>query len=413
MNSETPEYRRITVPERWTLHSYYSLCPWAPDGSGRLLLSGADMNAREGEVLILSPENDILTRIGPIPLTESFWHTGFWQTWGPGAKTIYYQAGTLREPVMVKHDLSTGNEERLDGGMQGSPPFGEPIHSGLIGMLYGAGYGTGVYNPELFPVPIHERDKHGLFSHTFDPPRRELSLSVQDVLDTHPDRDKLLAADREVRARLGGDEGLTLMLYCLRWNRQGTRCLFYFGNHCVVKERGEPRVSYVMTADKDLKDIRLALDISFERRGVHWSWQADGERLIGYGPDPEGSKEGYALHQVRYDGTEYQKICGHGSGGHPSVSPANGRLVVTDESRIPGRVVFFDAATGRELAACSPGRVFGESEQSGRNPYRVCHHPVFSPDGKTVLVNTLNATGTGPLAQVATIDVRSLLEELG
>ena len=52
-------------------------------------------------------------------------------------------------------------------------------------------------------------------------------------------RDRILAAEKELQSRLGAHDGLTLMLYCVRWNRQGTRFLFYFGNHCVVKERGD------------------------------------------------------------------------------------------------------------------------------------------------------------------------------
>ncbi len=397
----------ISTPDLWTLHSYYTLCPWAPDDSGRLLLSGADREAGTGEVLVLSAAGEIENRIGPIPLTESYWHTGFWQTWGPDAKSIYYQAGTLRAPVMVRHDLTTGTELRLDGGMQGAPPDGEPIISALIGMLYGAGYGTRVYNPELFPIPVQQRDAHGLFEYAFDPPSRKLMLTVQEVLDQHPERERLLAADAETAARLGPGERLTLMLYCLRWNRQGTRCLFFFGNHCVVKERGEPRIAYVMTADRDFSETHLAVDISFDRRGVHWGWQADGEHLLGYGPDPDDGK--VCLCGVRHDGTGCRKLSSHASGGHPSTCPANPHLVVTDESSIPGRVVFIDTRTDTEIASCSPGRVFGPTEPPGRNPFRVCHHPVFSSDGRQVLVNTMNAGGHEPLAQAALIDAAPVL----
>ena len=42
--------RTIKLPGLWALHSYYTLPPWAPDNSGRLLLAGVDLATREGEV---------------------------------------------------------------------------------------------------------------------------------------------------------------------------------------------------------------------------------------------------------------------------------------------------------------------------------------------------------------------------
>ena len=38
--------RRIPVSGHWCVHSYYTLPPYAPDGSGRLLISGVDLSTR-------------------------------------------------------------------------------------------------------------------------------------------------------------------------------------------------------------------------------------------------------------------------------------------------------------------------------------------------------------------------------
>ena len=38
--------------DKWCLHSYYSLCPYAPDNSGRLLFSGCDPDTGVGKVYI-------------------------------------------------------------------------------------------------------------------------------------------------------------------------------------------------------------------------------------------------------------------------------------------------------------------------------------------------------------------------
>lgn len=214
-------------------------------------------------------------------------------------------------------------------------------------------------------------------------------MSVAEILDTHPDRDRIRASDVAIRERLGVGEGLTLMAYCVRWSPDGSRLLFYFGNHCTVAERGEPKLAYVMTADRDLSDVRVALDLSYGRPGVHWSWQSDGVHLIGYGPDVD-EPDRLCLAEVAFDGTDYRKISSHRSGGHPSVSAADDDLVVTDEGgKSTGAVVFLSRRTGKELDRVELPKFSAPSEPPGRNPQRVCHHPVFSRSGDVVLCNTL------------------------
>ena len=83
-------------------------------------------------------------------------------------------------------------------------------------------------------------------------------------------------------------------------------------------------------------------------------------------------------------------ISRHGAGGHPSISPTDHDLLMTDENFRPeGRIVFIDIPTGEEICAYSFPREYGTSVPYGRNPYRICHHPVFSQDGTKVLFNIL------------------------
>jgi len=385
------DIRSLPVENRWCVHSYYTLCPYAPDGSGRILLAGADLDGRLGEVLILSADGEVLDRFGRIPATSSFWHTGFWQSWSPDARRVYYQTGTMKAPRIVRRELATGAETAVDGDMEGVPPSGEPGISCSHGLLYAAGYGDGRFKPEEAPVPFLEREQHGMSEVFFDPPASKFVLTTQEILDRHPDRRRLLEAERDLQGRLGKGEGLTLMTYCVRWNRQGTRFLFYFGNHCVAKERGEPRLAYVFTADREFRDIRLALDLSFGRRGVHWGWQPDGDTMIGYGPHPEDPSKP-CLAEARYDGSGYRMLSEHRSGGHPSASPADPDLLVTDEGGPDGHgsVVFISRKTGEVAEKISLPKYAGEKEASGRNPMRVCHHPVFNSSGDRLLVNTLS-----------------------
>jgi hypothetical protein len=335
-----------------------------------------------------------LDQFGKQKVGGSFFHTGLWQAWGPEGKTVYYQAGggdQLR-PRMAMRELDTGREYVMDGDMEGAPLFGEPIISCLHGMLYAAGYGDRQYRPEQSPVPFQNRDDHGLFQYQPRIGKAELVMSVNEILASHPDRILLQQEDEKIKKRNGGQDGLTLMAYCARYSRDGERILFHFGNHCVVSEREEPKIMYLFTCDINLKNIRMVLDISFDKRGVHWSWQPDGEHLIGYGPIP-GQPGRSSLMEIKYDGTGYHALSDHNSGGHPSVSPADRNLIVTDAS-LPdnrGEVVLIDRRTGQATDhIILPKRSDeGQGIPPGRNRHWVCHHPVFNRDGTRILANML------------------------
>jgi hypothetical protein len=380
--------RNIVIPNRWSVHSYYTISPYAPDGSQRLLLAGADLESNTGEVFVLSRNGEITDCFGRNELNTGFYHTGFWQTWSPDARYVYFQGGTLTNPKIVRRDLNTGNEKVIEGDMEGAPPFGEPIYSGLMGMLYAAGYGDGLYKRSMAPVAFMDRGNHGLFQFDFKETNNKLLMSIEEMLDKHPLKNQIFKAEKEIKTRLGNKEGLTLMIYCVRWNSDGSRFLFYFGNHCVSSSRREPRLSYVFTASKDLKEIHMALDLSFGKPGVHWSWHPDGEHLIGYGPDPQDSTK-MCLAQVHYDGEDYKKIFDHSSGGHPSISPVDHDLLVTDTGGQPGEVLFINVKEQRIVKRIFLPRQNGKEVPTGRNRLRVCHHPVFNRDGSKVLVNIL------------------------
>ena len=392
--------RALPVKDRWCVHSYYTMCPYAPDGSGRILASGADLERGVGEVLVLSPDGDVLDRFGEHALSGGFYHTGWWQTWSPDSRFVYYQAGSLEKPKIAKHDLETGEAAYIEGDMEGAPPTGEPVLSGLLGMLYAAGYGDGIYKPHAAPVPFQARDKHGVFAYDFGTGESKLVLSVADLLASNYDREHLQATDEEIRSRLASDDGLTLMTYCLRWSPDGSRFIFHFGNHCVVAERGEPKVMQVIASDREMKTFHTTLDFS-SKRGTHWSWQPDNEHLIGYAGHPDDPSR-LCLAEIRYDGTGFRMLSEHGSGGHPSVSPVNPDLIVTDEF-VPGggAVVFISKSSGEEVGRVPLSRYIGETEPPGRNALRICPHPVFNRTGDRVLCNSM----PGKLSTLLEIEV--------
>ena len=381
--------RQIRVPGHWLIHSYYTLCPYAPDGSGRLLAAGADLDTRMGFVFVIDSDGKVLDRFGGHPVESGFFHTGHWQTWSPDCEFVYYQSGSLSQPTITRRHLASGQEITIDGDAEGVPPDGEPAVSALLGMLYAAGYGYGVYNPAIAPVPFEDRDNHGIFEYTFSPHSSKLRLSVNDIIAAHPRRDEFMKLDQELSRKNGTPAGLTLMAYCVRWNHNAERFLFYFGNHCVVKDRGEPRIACLFTCKRDFSDLRLALDMT-GTRGVHWSWHPDGVHLVGYGcpPDNQDPSRGCCVSIVKYDGTGFRKLCGHHGGGHPSVSPSNHRLLVTDDG---GELIFWDIEHDRCVESqFFPARNREDICSAERSEFRVCHHPVFSRDGSKVLFNVLD-----------------------
>jgi hypothetical protein len=382
--------RPLPVPDRWCVRAYYTASPYAPDGSGRILMAGADLGSRLGEVLILSRDGQVLDRFGELPITAPWFHSGFCQEWSHDAQAVfyrYYDQGDQSRPRIARRDLATGRETVIPGDAENMPPPGTPILGGGQAMLCAAGHTDHTYHPEWAPVPFQERERHGIFEYTLDPPSERLRLSVAQVLEQHPQRDRLLAWDRDVRERMGPDDGLTLMLYSVRWNATGSRCLFYLGNHTVRGVRDEPRVGYIMTADRDLREMRLAVDLTLDRPGNHWSWHPDGEHVIGNGPDLDDEQK-ICIAQVRYDGTDYRRLSSYTGGGHPSVCPVDHNLLVTDTYRYPnGEVAFVDLERDRVIQRHTLPRA--TRELPGRHEYRCDHHPSFSRDGRRVLVNTL------------------------
>lgn len=384
----------------WRVHAYYTLCPEAPDGSGRVLLACADLQTGRAQVCVAGPDGQILDRFGDVPVGSAFWHTGLWQSWSPDAQYVYYQTGSGEKPSVTRRALESGREDTIaDADLEGAPTGYAPPMSGMLGMLYAAGYADGHYHPEQSPIPFDARDAHGLFVYDFDRLKRRLALSVQQALQAVPDA-RLAAWDQAQQARTGN--GLTLMIYCVRWSPDGSRLLFHLGNHCVDKRRGEPRVLKIFTADADLQNIRMALDLC-EKPGVHWSWQPDGQSLVGYGPDPQDATR-LSLCAVQADGSNFRRLSQHASGGHPSIHPANPFIALTDTGTEPGEVLLLDLREDRVLWSTRQARTWGE-QTPGRNPNRVCHHPVFARDGRSVYFNRME----GPRSQLVRV---SLPEEV-
>lgn len=376
------------VPQRWAVSSYYTLSPEAPDGSGRVLLAAADLETRIGGVYVFDAAGNILNHFGDHPVESMFFHTGLWESWSPDGRFVYYQSGSLTRPEVTRRELATGREITVaDVDFEGAPPHGEPVISGLPGMLYAAGYGYGIYNASLAPVPFEQRDRHGIFAFDFSgtPPR--LCLSVAELLAVHPDRERLQALDRELAQRTGTATGLTLMAYCVRWSPDSRNFLLYFGNHCVDPARGEPQISHLFTCSRDFRDLRFVLDIS--GRGVHWSYNPDGRSLVGfYRPDGE---EAGSIHRFDCATGQLEKLYTPvRGGGHPSLSPANPHIGVNDMQS--GVLELFDTRSHQAVDRIAlPCIMEGYHPVNNlRNEFRCCHHPVFTADGRHLYSNTLN-----------------------
>ncbi|MEF3307057.1 hypothetical protein [Paenibacillus sp. GYB003] len=109
--------RPLSVADRWCVHSYYTVSPYAPDGSGRVLMAGGNLETQTGEVLIVSSGGRVLDRFGRAALHSGYFHTGYWQTWSPDGKYVYYQSGSLDKPLIVRRELASGEELVMEGDM--------------------------------------------------------------------------------------------------------------------------------------------------------------------------------------------------------------------------------------------------------------------------------------------------------
>ena len=370
----------------WSLLSYYTTCPEAPDGSGRVLYAAADMRKKKGYVVIADENGAVLDKFGGTPLSGSFWHTGLWQSWSPDCRYVYYQSGSGARPSVTRRELSAGVEVTIEGAdMEGAPTGNAKVTSGLLGMLYAAGYGDGHFYPDMAPVPFMRRDRHGLFVYDFDTGSSRLALSVEEIMEIVHDP-RLAQWDREQKQKTG--DLTTLMAYCLRWSPDGKKCMFHFGNHCVDKKRGEPKIMYILTADADLGNVRLALDLNGARTGVHWAYEPDGEHLVGYGWR-DGHPGTMYLSEVRDDGAGYHALSDIVTGGgHPSLHPHRRDLAVTDNFGEKGTIAIVDL-NGDTVVWKTFQPQSGGAVVPGRNPSHVDNHPVFSRDGRSLWFNRM------------------------
>ena len=223
----------------------------------------------------------------------------------------------MLHPRVTLYDITNGRDYTIDADMEGTPSNSDRFMYGCRDVLR-RGYADGCYHPELSPIPFAARDRHGLFRASVKENSNELVISVERLLDIHPRREELLKSDLEV------DGGLTLMVYCARYDRIGRHIMFHFGNHCTDKRRGEPKVMSLYTADCDadgnISNLHCALDMSYDGDGVHWSWANDRSLLGYYNYNGKGvlagiDADGQNL-RILSDGTPY--------GGHPSYRRATG-----------------------------------------------------------------------------------------
>lgn len=373
------------IPGQWTISSYYTLMPLAPDNSGRLTLAACDLKTQVCSVFILDEDGKILDNFGHRKAESMFYHTGSWESWSPDCRYIYYQSGTLTKPSVSRYDIEKKSVITLDGvDLEGAPPSGEPILGGLPGMLYAAGYGYNVYNPSLCPISFEERDRHGIFQFGFDGKEPQLEYSINDILSFHPMKDDLLSLDRELAEKYNRVCGLSLMAYCVRFSPNGEHFLLYFGNHCVVPDRNEPRISHIFYGKRGSKELHFAIDVS--GRGCHWSIQDNGSLMGFYRADGDDRQHIYIFDPKdkklsRIASPEF-------GGGHPSLSPVRPDICVNDENH-PQIVRLWDKKSNSAVASIElPCRVPGFVPQGTvRDHNRCCHHPRFTPDGRYILSN--------------------------
>lgn len=346
---------RLETPFLHALHAYQGLCPWSPDG-GALLYAGFNSLEEPAHIVV----RDLWTG-RDFPLGRSArcdFHTAAYQQWILSGSAIIY-----REEA----DGIRGSRLLPAPGSDGTPAFYPRLNIRQVAASTERGYGYSMEDPvcamrvdfrtgEVEPFfttaeaarhlpPEIAEDCAWNFSHFVSNPQETLAFVKISKPDPHRQRPGQM-----------NDWG-ALLVYDLR---AGTfRCLG-------------------------------------DRISGHPQWLPDGRHILNIMQPLDGSDNRWLVTQDAHTG-EVRRLVDHPieGAGHPVVS-SNGQYLAIDAypaSHLECPVYLIEMATGRltEVARL-PHSTRLSNTYNPRTIFRANPHPVWSPDGRSLLVNT-NGSG--------------------
>ncbi|MGA0546266.1 hypothetical protein ACO2Q1_13410 [Brevundimonas sp. VNH65] len=400
---------RVSRAGHPAIHRFYDTWPISPSGRYLALTEFArdDILPEPGdtaEVVVRDLENgDVVYRSA-----TRAWDTqlGAQVQWGATDRQLLFNDMSISDwnPFGVVADISSSSTRRLDRPIYMVSPSGRLAASPCLKRIFDVQPGYGVITPKAHRAAIaYAPDDDGIYITDIETGRSTLWLSISEMIARLPDA-------LQTPARLGG----RFFVFHTKWS-PGERDLMI-----VLRCRmpGAKRtLNWLVVADLEKSDIRIAVSPSTWSGGHHPNWYPDGSRILMNLTTPfrrtrlrnlaSTLKRGagkiglklsispYTLRLVSFrpDGSDLTTISDHVLGsGHPTWHGAS-RAVLTDA--YPYEDVAFGDGTvplrwtpeGAETSECLIRIHTTPRFEGPRREWRVDPHPAWSPDQRWFVFN--------------------------
>ena len=373
--------RIVTPGDGAYMHTFFDVCPLS--ASGRYLAVTRLPFEHRGpypgdmaEICVIDLEQASI---------ETVYRTGGWALqlganiqWHPGDDRFLFcneLAGGRGVGVMIDREQRT--HRLYDAPFYAIDPAGRYMLGPALDLVNRTQYGYGVPEPLLGRRRLRHgaSSTEGIWRTDLDSGESELLVSIEQLVEASPARDLLMTG--------------TNILFHTKINRQGDRVFQVLRSMDLADRPGAVR-SRIMSLDPDGSDMREALPHqAWDRGGHHPSWLGDGRTIL-MNLVPPGDD---TIRFVRIDDRSgLVSALGPWRGsGHPSID-SRGRFLVTDaylnegfgrpDGTAPLRRI--DLETGEEhhllQLDCGPPNLRAR---------RVDPHPVWSRDGRQVVMNSV------------------------
>lgn len=376
----------VTPNAGGSIHRFFDTSPFSPSGRYMAVLrvpqeERLPQAGEKAEVVLI----DLHTAEERVVAETSGWEfqLGANINWGADDQALFFNDVDVNywEPIIIKLNPHTGEQQQLEGSIYRISPNGKTIISACAKRMRRTQFGYGVVIPdERVARNIGLSNEDGLYSTDVKSGKKKLLISIKEVFDA--------TMDKEEQAFY--ENGECYGFHC-KYNPQGDRLLFTMRWFPAGQTSPWNMIStktlkfWVVTMKFDGSDLHIAVGPEqWIKGGHHINWFPDGEHLsMNLGLDGDGQ---LYLVRVRYDGTGLRKIISSIPGsGHPTVYPGE-RYVLTDtyekektafgDGTVPLRWIDLNNKTEQTLVRIN----VANSASKENSSFRVDPHPAWSPD---------------------------------
>ncbi len=345
MNSPYP-VRRLSDPEKHSVHAYYDVCPESPDGTRLTWFEFEDEVPGPGHPVVADRNGQ--TRRAIDARVNGIGHVGGFSTFFSNTHLAWTE-GREGEGATVVRDLDSGQERRVKGRVR---QFSQANGKGFF-----------MHKPAA-------ANPHGLMQEVSIVP---LMGSGDEARFSVPD------AAAVVPGEVPPAE--TLQLQNTKWSPDGSLFMVVFTNEWHrLRHPGSSLFKTILVGNADGSGLRFLAHF-----GHHPIWKPDGSGILSHCFNKEGQQD------LVFDPLvgERQVLRKSFPGVHATLHPSRELIVTDTHGKDSARIVLVDAGTWDEtvLAEFEHTRF---DHQGGFHP-----HPVFSRDGRRVYFNAMDGQRCG------------------